>query len=66
MRDVINELNKHSIAKATGISYSRLRKFSSGLLKELRPEENEKIYKYLIEMANKFQPQNSNIKEEKK
>lgn len=54
MRDVINELNKNSIAKATGISYSRLRKYSSGLIKELTPEEQEKIYKYLINLANTF------------
>lgn len=54
MRGVINELNKNSIAKATGISYSRLRKYSSGLIKELTPEEQEKIYKYLINLANTF------------
>ncbi len=51
MREAINELNKNSIAKATGISYGRLRKYSSGLIKELTPEEQEKIYKYLIELA---------------
>ena len=54
MRDAINELNKNSIAKATGISYERLRKVSSGLIKELRPEEQEKIYKYLIKLAERF------------
>lgn len=54
MRDAINELNKNSIAKATGISYSRLRKYSSGLIKELTPEEQEKIYKYLIKLADCF------------
>ena len=54
MRDAINELNKNSIAKATGISYSRLRKYSSGLIKELTPEEQEKIYKYLIKLAENF------------
>lgn len=54
MRDAINELNKNSIAKATGISYGRLRKFSSGLIKELTPEEQEKIYKYLIKLAECF------------
>ena len=53
MRDAINELNKNSIAKATGISYGRLRKFSSGLIKELTPEEQEKIYKYLIKLEKK-------------
>lgn len=54
MKDAINELNKHSVAEATGISYSRLRKYSSGLLKELTKEEKEKIYKYLIELASRF------------
>ena len=54
MRDAINELNKNSIAKATGISYGRLRKYATGLIKELTPEEQEKIYKYLIKLANQF------------
>ena len=54
MREAINELNKHSIAKATGISYNRLRKFSSGVIKELTPEEKEKIYQYLIKVAGRF------------
>lgn len=54
MRNAINELNKNSIAKATGISYGRLRKYSSGLIKDLTPEEQEKIYKYLIELAKRF------------
>lgn len=54
MRDAINELNKNSIAKATGISYGRLRKYASGLIKELTPEEQEKIYKYLIKLAECF------------
>ena len=55
MRDAINQLNKNSIAEATGLSYSRLRKYSAGLIKELKPEEKEKIYKYLIELAKRFQ-----------
>lgn len=54
MRDAINELNKNSIAKATGISYGRLRKYASGLIKDLTPEEQDKIYKYLIKLADKF------------
>ena len=54
MRDAINELNKSSVAKATGISYARLRKYSAGLVKELTPEEQEKIYKYLIKLADRF------------
>jgi hypothetical protein len=54
MRDAINELNKNSISKATGISYGRLRKYASGLIKDLTPEEQEKIYQYLINLANRF------------
>lgn len=54
MRDAINELNKNSIAKATGISYGRLRKYATGLIKDLTPEEQEKIYKYLIGLAECF------------
>ena len=54
MRDAINELNKNSIAKATGISYGRLRKYASGIIKDLTPEEQEKIYKYLIGLAECF------------
>lgn len=54
MRNAINELNKNSISKATGISYSRLRKYSSGLIESLTPEEQEKIYKYLIRLAECF------------
>ena len=54
MRDAINELNKNSIAKATGISYGRLRKYASGLIKDLTPEEQDKIYKYLIKVADRF------------
>ena len=54
MRDAINELNKNSISKTTGISYGRLRKYASGLIKNLTPEEQEKIYQYLIELAQKF------------
>lgn len=51
MIDAINELNKNSISKATGISYGRLRKYSSGLIRDLTADEKEKIYKYLITLA---------------
>jgi hypothetical protein len=54
MRDAINELNKNSIAKATGISYSRLRKYASGLIRDLTKDECDKIYKYLITLATQF------------
>lgn len=54
MIDAINELNKNSISKATGISYGRLRKYSSGLIRDLTADEKEKIYKYLITLAEQF------------
>lgn len=54
MREIIAELNKSTLAGATGISYSRLRKFSAGVVKELTPEEKKAIYLYLINIANKF------------
>lgn len=54
MRDAIKDLNKSSLSSATGISYSRLRKYSSGLVSDLTPEEREKIYKYLLILAEKF------------
>ena len=44
MREIIAELNKSTLAEATGISYSRLRKFSAGVVKELTPEEKKAIY----------------------
>ena len=54
MREIIQNLNKATLAEATGISYSRLRKFSTGLVSTLTPEEREKIYKYLLSIADKF------------
>ena len=54
MRDAIQNLNKSTLAEATGISYSRLRKFSAGVIKELTPEEKHSIYIYLINIADKF------------
>ena len=35
-------------------AFSRLRKYSSGAVAELTPEEKEKIYQYLLKMADKF------------
>ena len=58
MRDTIKELNKHTLANATGISYNRLRKYATGLVKELTPREREKIYIYLVEVAEKFKVKN--------
>jgi DNA-binding Xre family transcriptional regulator len=54
MREVIKDLNKSTLATATGISYSRLRKYSTGVVGQLTPEEIEKIYQYLISIAEKF------------
>lgn len=54
MRKTIQNLNKATLASATGISYSRLRKFSTGLVSTLTPEEREKIYNYLLSIADKF------------
>ena len=46
MREIIRDMNKHTLAEATGISYSKLRKYATGLVKDLTPEEREKIYMY--------------------
>jgi hypothetical protein len=48
MRDVIKDLNKHTLAEATGISYSKLRKYATGIVRDLTPAECEKIYLYLL------------------
>ena len=54
MRDAIKDLNKHTLAEATGISYSKLRKYATGIVKDLTPEECEKIYLYLLGVAERF------------
>lgn len=54
MREAIQSLNKASLAAATDISYSRLRKYASGILVELSEEERNKIYDYLVSLAQKF------------
>ena len=54
MRNVIKSLNRATLAEATNISYSRLRKYASGAINELTPEEREIIYKYLLSLADKF------------
>ena len=56
MRDIIKELNKHSLSIATGISYNRLRKYAVGQVKDLSDEEKLSIYKYLIQLAEKIKP----------
>lgn len=60
MKEVINKLNKHSLAEATGISYSRLRKYSAGAVAELTNEERRKIYEYLVNIAKIFEMENDN------
>lgn len=47
MREVIQSLNKKTLADATGISYSRLRKYSAGVVEKLTDKEKEAIVKYL-------------------
>ena len=54
MREIIKQLNKATLAEATGISYGRLRKYSTGLVQKLTPEEIDKIHNYLLNMADKF------------
>lgn len=54
MKEVIQNLNKRALADATGISYRRLRSYSSGVLNKLTDEEIKKIYEYLISIAEKF------------
>lgn len=54
MRDAIKDLNKQTLSVATNISYSRLRKYASGVVSDLTPVEREKIYEYLIQVAQKF------------
>ena len=54
MRKAIQQINKKSLADATGISYSRLRKFSAGQLKSLTSEEIRDIYNYLLALAERF------------
>jgi hypothetical protein len=44
VRDLIKSLNKATLSQETGISYGRLRKYASGAVKDLTPEEKEKIY----------------------
>ena len=54
MRDIIKLINKKSLEDATGISYSRLRKFSAGQLKSLTSAEIEEIRNYLLALAECF------------
>jgi DNA-binding Xre family transcriptional regulator len=46
MKELIQKINKKNLADATGISYSRLRKYSSGILKSLSVEELNLILNY--------------------
>lgn len=64
MREAVKDLNKHSLAEATGISYSKLRKYATGLVKELTPEEREKIYIYLESVAERFKADNTAVNQE--
>lgn len=55
MREVIQSLNKASLAAATGVSYSRLRKYASGIISSLTADERKKIREYLITLAHRFE-----------
>lgn len=54
MREIIKLINKKSLADATGISYSRLRKFAAGRLKSLTSDEIKEIHNYLLSLAEYF------------
>lgn len=54
MKEIIQNLNKRALADATGISYRRLRSYSSGVLEKLTDEEIQKIREYLLSIAEKF------------
>ena len=54
MKEIINNLNKHTLSTTTCIYYSRLRKYSAGEINSLTKEECQKIYNYLISIAEKF------------
>lgn len=54
MRQAIQDLNKKALADSTGISYSKLRKYASGAVKDLTPDEQQRIYNYLISIAARF------------
>jgi hypothetical protein len=54
LRQAVQNLNKRALADATGISYRRLRSYSSGVLEKLTDSEIKRIYEYLIDTAKKF------------
>lgn len=51
MKELIQKINKKSLADETGISYSRLRKYSSGILKSLSVEELNLILNYFQQLT---------------
>ena len=58
MRKAIQDSNKKALADATGISYSKLRKYASGAVKNLTSDEQQKIYYYFISIAARFKNTN--------
>lgn len=54
VRNAIQLINKKTLSDATGISYSRLRKFASGEVKTLKSEEIKLIHSYFINLASVF------------
>lgn len=51
MKELIQKINKKSLADETGISYSRLRKYSAGILKSLSVEELNLILNYFQQLT---------------
>lgn len=60
MRQTIQNINKRALAEATGISYSKLRKYASGSVQELTDTEKRAIYSYLISIAQIFNKTENN------
>lgn len=54
MREIIQKLNKSTLAEDTGLSYGRLRKYASGVLNSLTEEEIKTIHDYLLKLAEKI------------
>lgn len=52
MREILKDLNKRAVADGTGISYTRLRKYTAAQVQELTDEEKEKIAEYLMTLSN--------------
>lgn len=56
-REIVCELNKHSVANSTGISYNRLRKYAAGIIRSLTNEEYHLIALYLLQLSKDIEGQ---------